>query len=67
MKYFKIVTRLEYADLNESDGKRDGKYWQNTMMVKDVDSCQQKRLVKMFKPLVEEKGELLKDLVEEVL
>jgi len=67
MKYFKVVTRVEHADLNESDGKREGKYSQNTITVKDIDSCQQKRLVKIFKPLVEEKGELLFDLVEEVL
>jgi len=67
MKYFKIVTRVEHADVNESNGKRDLKYLQNTVIVKDIDSCQQKRLVEMFKPLVEEKGELLKDLVEEAM
>ncbi len=67
MKYFKIVTRVERADVNESDRKRDLKYWQNTVIVKDIDSCQQKRLVEIFKPLVEEKVELLQDLVEEAL
>ncbi len=67
MKYFKIVTRVERADLNESDGKREGKYWQNTVIVKDIDSRQQKRLVEMFKPLVDEKVELLQDLVEEAM
>ena len=67
MKYFKIVTRVEHADVNESNGKRDLKYLQNTVIVKDIDSCQQKRLVEMFKPLVEEKGDLLYELVEEVL
>ena len=67
MKYFKIVTRVERADVNESDGKRDLKYWQNTVIVKDIDSRQQRRLVEMFKPLVEEKVELLQDLVEEAM
>jgi hypothetical protein len=67
MKYFKLVIRLEKADVNESDGKRDRRYWQNTVIIDDIDSCQQKRLVEIFKPLVEEKGELLRDLVGRAL
>lgn len=67
MKYFKLITRLEHADLNESSGKRKGKYWQNTLTVNDIDSCQRERLVEIFKPLVEENGTAFLDIVEEAL
>jgi len=65
MKYFKIKARIEHADTERS--YKDSRYWQNTLLVKNIDNCQKKRLIKIFKPLVEKEGDLLFDLVEKAL
>ena len=65
MKYFKIKARIEHADTERAH--TDGRDWQNTLLVKNIDNCQKKRLIEIFKPLVEKEGDLLFDLVEKAL
>ena len=67
MKYFKLITRLEHADVNEKQTKGEKEYWQNTMNITDIDSCQKRKLVEIFKPLVEENGKLLADLARKAI
>ena len=67
MKYFKLITRLEHADVNKKQTKGEKEYWQNTMDITDIDNCQKRRLVEIFKPLVEENAKLLVDLARKAL
>ena len=62
MKFFKIRTRIEHSDINNSGG--EGEYWSNEVDVKDISDCQQKRLMKIFGPLVRDKKNVLQAIVE---
>jgi hypothetical protein len=66
-KYFKLITRIEHADLDETRGKGEGETIQNTMKITDIDGCQKKRLVEIFKPLVAENAEMLLDVARQAL
>ena len=67
MKYFKLITRLEHADVNKKQTKGEKEYWQNTMDITDIDSCQKRKLVEIFKPLVQQNSKLLIDLAKKAL
>ena len=45
MKYFKIITRIENADIDESRKKGELEYWNNTMNITDINERQQKGLI----------------------
>jgi len=65
MKYFKVITRIEQYDIEGKHG--EGDYWQNSVNISDINECQQRGLLKAFKPLVEENGDLLLDIARRAL
>jgi len=67
MKYFKIITRIENADIDESRKKGELEYWNNTMNITDINERQQKGLIKAFKFLVDKNGDLLLDIARKAL
>ena len=66
-KYFKLITRIEHADLDETQRKGEGETWQNTMKITDINGCQRKRLVAAFKPLVDENGSMLLEIARKAI
>jgi len=67
MKYFKIITRIENADIDETRNKGELEYWNNTMNITDINERQQKGLLKAFKFLVDKNGDLLLDIARKAL
>ena len=67
MKYFKLITRIDHADVDETQRKGEGETWQNTMTISDIDGCQKKKLIEVFKPLVERNSRMLIDAAKKAL
>ena len=67
MRYFKLITRIDHADIDETQRKGEGETWSNTMTISDINGCQKKRLVDAFKPLVERNSRMLIELAKKAL
>ncbi len=67
MRYFKLITRIDHADVDETQRKGEGETWQNTMTISDIDGCQKKKLIEVFKPLVERNSRMLIDAAKKAL